>query len=158
MNISACKSCFLCKIQSLAKMILWKINAGADQLAELMKGLLGRHEDLNSIPAPMGEADEMDRPCNSSNGEAETEGSLGLAGQPVWLSSNHKVRVIEEDTNSDLVPPYIHAPVCAWAYAHTHAKINLKNYFLHDTWFTDDFFLVWLWKPKTFDPWKRMFF
>lgn len=73
----------------------------------------------------MGEAGAMDRPCNSSNGEAETEGSLGLAGQPVWLSSNHKVRVIEKDINTDLVPPYVHT--------RTHAKINLKNYFLHDT-------------------------
>lgn len=81
------------------------------------------------------------------------------ASQCGWVpGSNHKVRVIEKDINTDLVPPYVHAPVCACTHAHTHAKINLKNYFF--AWYMIHwwFFLDWLWKPKIFDPWKRMIF
>lgn len=44
---------------------------GAEKMAELIKGLLDKHEDLSLTPAPMWKAGAVEHPCNSSTGEAE---------------------------------------------------------------------------------------
>lgn len=71
----------------------------AGERAQLIKGLLSRHEDLEYDPhdAPTKNC-EMICPCNLSAGEGDTGGCLGIAGQPVYLAC-----LVSSDPESKLV-------------------------------------------------------
>lgn len=71
----------------------------AGERAQLIKGSLSRHEDLEYDPhdAPAKNC-VMIRPWNPSAGEGDTGGCLGIAGQPVYLAY-----LVSSDPVSNLV-------------------------------------------------------
>lgn len=66
----------------LQEFLYWKLQVGAGGTIEPVKCLLYKHENLSSmLGTHIKRLDMIVGICNPSSGEAETEGSLGFAGQ-----------------------------------------------------------------------------
>lgn len=101
----------------------------AGERAQLIKGSLSRHEDLSVIPMMPPQKTVMIYPCNPSVGERDTDGCLGIAGQPVYLAY-----LVSSAPVSDLVSKKkksrqcLRNDICAYMYTFTYTHINMNTY------------------------------